>query len=112
MRWSDVLDRTDIVGGNIQTIEDGLKYCGLISEIVLDDGILHIKMLWTAQLCEGSEWKRVRTTSCHVDTRVASPHEYEDGLIRFRIPSVGDATIYPKNMSIVHASMVEGLASE
>ncbi len=50
LTWEEVLERDDIVGGQLETFEGGYHYRGQISEIKMENEYIHIKLGWTARM--------------------------------------------------------------
>ena len=106
--WKQVVERSDIIGGDLETVEDGVVYRGPISEIVVEDGVVYFKSPWTAVMTENG-WERNPIDVCSVREDVCTPQEIGGGRIVFVMPFLGRGTIFPKGDSKLDPSKVRGL---
>ena len=112
MTWEEVLQRSDLVGGELETQEDGCIYRGPIGKIELKDGYLHITSPWVARLdpSSGSGWKKWENNPFFVDAKLATPRDIGEGRIHFNVLGLGHATIFPAGGSKLDPVRVEGLS--
>ena len=62
--WEDVIRRDDIVGGDLETHEEGEVYRGRIESIELKDGYVNLRCSWVAKLdSTNGTWKNWPITS-------------------------------------------------
>ena len=110
LSWEEVLKRDDIVGGEIETQEDGAVYRGPISKIELRNGKVHFEASWMATMNprEG-RWRNWKVYPFYVDPQLSSPQDIGNGRIQFNIPFIGLGVIFPKGGSKLDPAKVEGL---
>ncbi|MFA5888638.1 MAG: hypothetical protein WCW47_01370 [Candidatus Paceibacterota bacterium] len=109
MTWEDVLRRDDIVGGDLETQEDGTYYRGPISKIELRDGLIFFESPWVARLVPGSEWEKWQIFPFYINPTEVSPQDIGDGRIMFTMPFLGAGVIFPKGGSKLDPAKVKGL---
>lgn len=111
LRWEDVLERDDLVGGGLETQEDGSVYRGPITGIEIRDGYVHISTEWTAVLPGGQPpWRKLDNPSeCFVDAELSAPRDIGEGRVHFVLPFLGHGTIFPKGGSQLDPNRVQGL---
>ncbi len=110
MTWEEVLQRDDIVGGDLETQEDGCIYRGPINGIEMKDGCVHISSPWVARLPQGSgTWEKWEIYPFFVDAKTSPPQDIGQGRIHFNVPFLGHATIFPKGGSKLDPAKVAGL---
>jgi len=107
--WEDVLRRDDIVGGEIETQEDGDVYRGPIESIELKNNYVSIKCAWVAKRLEDGRWVKWHITASGVAAE-CKPNDIGDGRIQYHMPMLGMAVIFPKGGSKLDPTKVEGLA--
>ncbi len=107
MTWEQVLQRDDIIGGDLETHENGSIYRGPISGIEIRGGRVHFEVPWVAKL-ENGTWKNYPVYPFFVDASSA-PGEIGGGRIHFEIPFIGFGVIFPKGGSKLDPARVEGL---
>ncbi|MBI4434793.1 hypothetical protein HY635_03205 [Candidatus Uhrbacteria bacterium] len=110
MTWEDVLKRDDIVGGDIESHEDGYVYRGPISSFRLESGMIRFESPWCARMPEdmSAGWKPWDITSSFVSASI-TPNDIGDGRVQFMMPGLGFAVIFPKGGSKLDPAKVEGL---
>lgn len=108
MTWEDVLKRNDIVGGDIETQEDGVVYRGPLSGIRMEGNHVHFDSPWCARM-EGSKWKTWPVYPCFVEKMTSPPRDIGNGRIQFNMPMLGFGVIFPKGGSKLDPAKVEGL---
>lgn len=112
MTWKEVLQRDDIVGGDLETQEDGCVYRGPIDGIEMKDGQVHISSPWVARLLpEKGEWEKWENNPFFITAELSPPQDIGHGRIHFDIPMLGCATIFPKGGSKLDPAKVAGLES-
>lgn len=107
MNWQDVLNRDDIVGGDLETQEDGVVYRGPIASIELKNGLVYFTLPWMAVLNNG-KWLKWHTRDCFVIADCL-PHNIGNGRIKFEMPFLGFGVIFPRGGSKLDPAKVEGL---
>lgn len=110
MNWEEIVRREDIVGGDIETQEDGDVYRGPIKEIRLEDGYVTIKSDWMAKM-EGKNgrWRKWNITSLVFAVKMVQAQDIGEGRIFFRLHALGIGTIFPRGGSKLDPAKVEGL---
>lgn len=114
MTWEDVLKRDDIVGGDIETHEDGDIFRGPIESIALRDGVVLIRSPWIATTPElgnpnCGQWKKHSGASfCYVNVEIP-PEDIGQDRLQFNMPLLGIGIIFPKGGSKLDPAKVEGL---
>lgn len=113
LTWDDVLSRDDLVGGDIQSVEDGVSYRGPLAEVVRKGNSIQFNSPWTARLNqETGKWERWHITGMGINTDNSQPHDIGDGRINFPMFMLGACTIFPKGGSKLDPAKVEGLTPE
>lgn len=109
MTCSDVLKRTDLIGGDIESIEDGVLYRGPLSKIELRGEMIYFFSPWCARVNPATgEWENWSITSSSVNKDVPL-QDIGEGRLHFSMPFLGGCTIFPKNGSKFDAQKVKGL---
>src|SRR3989344_2081491 len=108
LTWDDVLKRTDLIGGDVESIEEGVVYRGPLGKIEADGDLIRFTSPWCARL-NGSEWENWPITSSFVNKEIVQPQDIGDGRLHFSVPFLGVCTIFPKNGSKLDAQKVKGL---
>ncbi len=109
MDWHEVLERDDLVGGDLETQEDGHVFRGPILSIELRDDKIFIESEWVAYLRGDGKWEKWQNNGVFVNIGHSHPREISEGRIFFTMPYLGVATIFPKGGSKLDPSKVEGL---
>ncbi len=112
MRWEDVLRRDDIVGGDLETQENGVVYRGPISKVELKDGTVFFESPWIGILGEDGGWRKGVFNCCSINAAISPPRDIGDGRIQFNMPGLGLGVIFPKGGSKLDPAKVEGLRLE
>lgn len=107
MEWEDVLKRKDIIGGDIETQEDGVIFRGPISNIQIEGDQIVIDAEWIA-VFENGAWEKSKITQLTVPAQI-KPNCIGDGRIVFCLVGIGMATIFPEGGSKLDPSKVKGL---
>lgn len=109
MDWIKVLERNDIIGGDLETCEDGVFFRGPISGIAIEGNDLTITSPWCAFLGrDGWEvWQGNNPVSVAVDKCL--PQVMSDGRIMFPMPFLGHGLIIPCGQSKLDPANVKGL---
>lgn len=118
MKWEDVLKRDDIVGGDLESHEEGDIYRGPIKSIKLEDGIVSIILNWCAKMpgpgkTGFGEWQLLH----HIEPGMfviseILPRELSDNRISITVPGLGLMVIFPKGGSKLDPAKVKGLKTE
>jgi hypothetical protein len=113
MTWEEILERDDIVGGDIESQEDGIIFRGPIESIKIKDGIVIIKSKWLARLDprESDGWKKSDTTELSVSAN-SKPEKIPGNRIYFQFPPPGQCIIFPKGDSKLDPKLVKDLTPE
>jgi hypothetical protein len=99
MKWSDVLARDDLVGGQIETEESGDLYRGPIDSIEKRGGTIVISAgRIDTRPVSGGEWKPIDNPPPLMlnPEQSPDPRDLGDGRIAFTMPFLGTSTITPK----------------
>lgn len=113
LNWSDVLKRDDLVGGDIESQEDGVVYRGPLAEIKEDGEVIRFSSPWCARMNpESGEWENWHITSSFVNKDMVVPQDIGNGRVFFSMPFLGVCTIFPKGGSKLEARKVKDLPTE
>ena len=113
--WREILERTDIVGGDLETHEDGDVYRGPIEKIELKDGMVRITTSWCAKMPGMGEtgfgtWVLHHGAPSPVSiTERINPTDIGGQRLSFDMPMLGFGVIFPKGGSKLDPEKVEGL---
>ncbi len=106
--WQKILERDDLVGGEIETTEGGFAFRGPITSIKLEGNQIVVETAWTAKL-ETTVWQICEEKHEFViDADHSTPHEIGGGRIHFQMEAVKYGTIFPKGGSKLHPSRIMG----
>ena len=108
MTWEQVLQRNDIVDGDVETQEDGYVYRSPISGVEMRNGMVHFEAPWAARMEDG-KWKNWPVYPLSVNASTSQPSDMGSGRIQFNMPFLGFGVIFPKGGSKLDPSKVEGL---
>lgn len=112
MEWSDVFKRDDLIGGDIETVENGIPYRGPLSKIENEGEMIRFTSPWTAWLNpQTGEWETWHKNDCSVNMEV-EPQDIGQGRVSFEMLFLGHCTIYPKGGSKLDPKKVKGLPQE
>lgn len=108
LTWDEVLEREDLIGGDIETQEDGIVFRGRLSEIRNENEGIAFVAEWVAELTSEG-WKKLdNAPELFVSKEFSQPSDIGDGRISFTIPMIGLAVIFPKGGSKLDPSKVSG----
>ncbi len=111
LRWDQVLARTDLIGGDLESVEDGVAYRGPIKSMEIQNGQVIIEGEWTARINpENGEWELWHINRLTVNAEHTVPQNISDGRIHFNMLMLGYATIFPKGGSKLDPARVKGLS--
>ena len=110
MTWDEILKRDDLVGGDLETQEDGDVYRGPLEKIERQGDMIRFSSPWTARMLgsQPGSWEKWHITSCSVTADV-KPQDIGDGRICFTMPFLGHGVIFPKGGSKLDPAKVKGL---
>ena len=106
MTWDDVLARTDLVGGVIETHEEGDRFYSPISKVCKDGDVIYFHSPWCARFnSETGEWEKWEDSdqTVSVNESFAKPVPAAVvGSFSFAMQLLGEYTIFPitANMTI------------
>ena len=105
------LSRTDFVGGDLETQEDGFIYRGPIKRIWVEDGKLIIVSSWSARMPKdmSSGWSVYENHNLIKSIGTFQPVVIGEGRVQFVLPLLGFAVIFPKGGSKLDPAKVDGL---
>ena len=110
MTWEEVLARDDLIGGDIESQEDGDVYRGPLAEIREEGDAIIFSSHWCARLNrETSGWEKWHITSLLVSKSMVTPVDAGTDRVFLSLPALGACTIFPKNGSKLDPSKVRGL---
>jgi hypothetical protein len=113
LTWGDVLLNKSLIGGELESQEDGVVYRGPIAEIKDEGDIILFNSPWCARINpDNGKWEMWNITSLHISKSMARPQDIGDGRIFFQMPFLGVCTIYPKGGSKLDTRKVEGLPKD
>lgn len=109
LTWERVLERDDLIGGDIENHENGDVYRGPLESIEIKNGQVFFTSPWTAKLNrETGEWRKWHINSCSINEK-SLPGDIGDGRLQFNMPGLGMAVIFPKGGSKLDPKKVKGL---
>jgi hypothetical protein len=108
--WEEVLKRTDLIGGDIESIENGTPYRGPIATIEAVDDMINFTSPWCARLTDQG-WENWHITTSSVNKMIV-PSDIGNGRLHFHIPFMGGVTIFPRTGSKLDPNTVKGLAQD
>jgi len=109
MTWKELLERDDIIGGDLETREGQHIYRGPIEKIEIKGDCIYFTSPWTGRKhIEGGSWENWHINVCYVNTDVV-PQDIGNNRIYFSMPYIGSAIIYPKGGSKLDPRKVKGL---
>lgn len=108
--WNEVLERDDIIGGDIELQAGGIVYRGPIESITLIGSMVTLKPSWLARLNPSTfGWEKCDASEQFVDAEAFPPHDIGNGRILFGADSRGGVTtLFPKGNNL-DPSAVDGL---
>lgn len=113
MRWIDLVQRDDLVGGDIETQEDGEVFRGPIKSVTLEGDCLVIDTEWLALKQPGKTGWHVYVSPFCSATRISlsapPPQDIGEGRILFTLRMCAICTIFPRGGGKLEPSVVEGL---
>jgi hypothetical protein len=111
MNWDELLERDDLVGGDIETHEGGDVYRGPIKEITNNGGTVTVMADWIATMPAdlSGTWKPGPVNSISFNSRECPIQSVEHGRAIFMIPGMGVSIIFFKGGSKLDPAKVEGL---
>lgn len=113
LTWDKVLARDNLVGGDIESQEDGVIYRGPLSEIKENGDDVRLSSPWCARLDpETGEWENWRITFLSMNKYFVKPLDTGGGRVSFIMPLIGICTIFPKGGSKLDAKKVRGLPKD
>ncbi len=112
LTWEDVLKNENLIGGDIESQEDGYVYRGPISKIEADATRIHFVCPWMARMdMATAKWEKWDITTASVGNLI-QPQDLGEGRVSFMMPFIGRYTIFPKGSSKLEAHKVEGLPKD
>ena len=110
LTWNDVLARDDLIGGDIESQEDGIAYRGPLIKIEEDRDAIRFTTSWMARLNPTTgTWENWHITSWFVSKNEITPQDIREGRVFFTLPFLGVCTIFPKGGSKLEESKVRDL---
>lgn len=110
LTWDDVLKRTDLIGGDIESIEDGVPYRGPLSEMRREGNMIVFESPWVARMSpETGEWESWHITHSSINAEV-EPQDIGQQRVMFYAPLLGPTTLFPKGGSKLDPAKVKGFA--
>lgn len=112
MNWGEVLERDDIIGGNLLTHEGNYLFCGPIDGVKIQNGRVRIESLWVARgTISGFDgwvyWKSLAAIA--INTKII-PVNLGDGDIGFKMPRKNYGVINRKGSGrLLNPVMVNGI---
>lgn len=110
MTWEEVVKRPDLIGGDIEAVENGTPYRGPLASINVNGKGITFRSPWIAKLNqETGEWEKWNITSLFVNAEEIKPNDAGNGRVLFHMPMLGHCTLFPKDGSKLDPSKVKGL---
>jgi hypothetical protein len=108
LKWDDVLKRKDLIGGDIESVEDDVVYRGPLSKINAEDELIWFTVSWCAKMNDKGEWEKWNITSGFVNKTIL-PQDIGEGRVFFMTPCLGSTTLFPRGGSKLDPNKVKGL---
>lgn len=113
LTWDAVLANKALIGGEIESQEDGRVYRGPLSNIEAEGDSIRFTSPWTARMDpETGKWEKWHINTCSVSKEMSQPQDIGDGRIFFMMPFLGPCTIFPNGGSRLDRCKVEGLPKD
>lgn len=113
LNWTEVLERDDLIGGDMESREESEVYRGPLSEIKDEGRLVRFVYPWCARLnLETGEWEKCDATSAFVSKYLATPYDIGDGKVFFEMHHLASCTIFPKTSSNLDSKKVKGLPKD
>ncbi len=113
MTWDDVLNREDLIGGDIESIESHVPYRGPISKIERQGAMIVFTSPWCARMnTETGEWEKWSVLTSSINGNMFEPQDIGNGRVFFMdtCPFPTRNTLFPKRGgSKLDADKVKGL---
>ncbi|TSC70657.1 MAG: hypothetical protein CEO12_237 [Parcubacteria group bacterium Gr01-1014_46] len=113
LTWDAVLANKALIGGDIESQEDGVAYRGPIAEIKVEGDSVRFNSPWCARMNpDTGEWEKWHITTSSVSKSMVQPQDIGDGRIFFQMPFLGVCTIFPNGGSKLDTRKVKGLPKD
>lgn len=115
LTWDTVLANRALIGGDIESQEDGVAYRGPIAEIKEEGDSILFNSPWCARMNpDTGEWEKWHITTLSVSKSMVQPQDIGDGRIFFQMPFLGVCTIFSNVMggSKLDTRKVKGLPKD
>lgn len=113
MTWEELFASKKYVGGEIETYEGDLAFCGPITDILMSDGKITFKLSWLAERKRrADEWSLAEQPAEIILTCGASDLQGSrsgGGEMRFDMPGLGWGVLRPAGKIHLHPDNVKGL---
>ncbi len=97
LTWDAVLANKALIGGDVESEEDGIVCRGPLEEMHEDCNSIFFKLAWTArQNRETSEWEKWDSNMFSVEGTLVLPADIGNGRVFFAMPGLGTCTLFPK----------------
>jgi hypothetical protein len=109
LTWKDVIARTNLIGGDIETQEDSVVFRGPIIEIKEEGDMIIFSSPWSARLNpQTGEWENWKNIPLSVN-KMFVPQDIGGGRIFFTLPFLGVCTLFPCGTSKLDPKKVKDL---
>ncbi len=111
LTWEEVLERDDIVGGDLEIQEDGVVYRGPIASVEEEGDMISFRLAWVARMDVTDGWLKHEPNRPQLYNRrsqILRPQDIGEGRISFGIDS-DLAVIFPRGGSVLDPRKVQGL---
>lgn len=108
LTWNDVLNNQTLIGGDIESIENGVPYRGPLAKMTLNGDSIRFISPWTAKMGDNG-WENWDITSSGINRTVVQPQDIGEGRVFFIMPMLGHCTLFPMGDSKLEAEKVKGL---
>jgi hypothetical protein len=113
LTWDAVIANKALIGGDIESQEDGVVYRGPLAELKDEGDSVRFTSPWCARMNPDTcEWEKWDITSSFISKSMVRPQDIGDGRIFFQMPFLGVCTIFPNGGSKLGTHKVKGLPKD
>lgn len=109
LTWEEVVARRELIGGDLESVEDSVVYRGRIKSIRLVGDQVIFESDWTAIRDGSGQWRKWHINRLSVEKNCSAPQDIGAGRIYFNLFWLGHAAIFPKGGNSFDSTKVKGL---